>query len=228
MVTAADNKLFEHDNYIEFYLDFQNLSNRFQGVNLDRNDRPKVNVKTDWDIQGKYDGGKTLFLSLFFDNDDIYYTENFVASTAVEQLFMLWPPKYAWLDGADTIYDPERELPWIFQQSMLDTPWQHYNHSMVFGPELVKNLGLKELNWQCKDIFFSKWVTENILWLASPFGIRSEVKRFENEDEAAKITQKHYLALKERLNLHPLRSLETKEWKDPHPFVPPLENKTST
>lgn len=112
-----------------------------------------------------FNNGDELFVLIKFNQSG---WEHFYSPYVLEYLFKIWTPKYSWMDSYDWLLEsPPKQV--------LLNPWKRYRETMVFGPELVNSLGLKDIDWTHEDIFFHKWLTDDVLWLASPDGFRSNI-----------------------------------------------------
>ncbi|MEM7736351.1 MAG: hypothetical protein AAF267_11225, partial [Deinococcota bacterium] len=107
----------------------------------------------------------------------------------------LWPPLYMY----DFIEDPLREKrpkdvairdAWDKDNAdYLNQPWRYYSHTMVFGPELVARYNLKNLPWEDAKVCYYKWIGDDILWVASDFGFKSDFGKhsYMNQERAKRM-----------------------------------------
>ena len=91
-------------------------------------------------------------------------------------------------------------------------PWSVYDHTMIFGADLVKEMGLDRIKWENEKVYYFKWLRGPILWLSSPWGIAEEWREkgeYTEEIRAAEID--HRTTLEEILNLKEGFEADTKE-----------------
>lgn len=141
-------------------------------IRFHSHDRPEIDIRMNFNYHyhGRFVNGEVVGISIAFSIDHISHIYNFLGSQAVEEFFKEWVPIYSWSATTPSIYKKKHEYEYL---SFLNTPWLHYSDTMIFGPDLVNSLKLKDIDWQHKDVFFAKWITEDILWIASPYGFRS-------------------------------------------------------
>lgn len=114
--------------------------------------------------------------------------DNHLSSLVLEDFFKLVPPIYAWHDDDDSLcgrlpdssdYIKTPDSPYYTphgyeeQRRNLHEPWRIYRETMIFGPTLVSALRLDEINWEIPEIWYKKWVTPELLWIASHQGFKS-------------------------------------------------------
>jgi len=161
---------------IEFSINVLGLEDRYKNVELNKYDTARVGVSIQDEFQNLLTDTESLLLRLYLNNQDIRYVDNFLGASAVEYIFSYWKPKYSWLAYYATLYD--FKLGKKLDSSYYETPWLHYSDTMIFGPELVESMKLKDFDWQDEDIFFAEWITDDIFWLASPMGQHTRFQNF--------------------------------------------------
>lgn len=188
---------------IEFYIKVSGLDNRYRQITLHEQDTSRVGIIIDDEFQSLLTDKENLLMRLHLNNQDIRYVDNFLGASALEYIFSRWKPKYCWLAYYSILYDFKTEK---FDSSFHDTPWLHYSETMIFGPELVDSMRLKDFDWNDENIFFSKWIAEDVLWLASPWGQHSRYQDFgesyvDFHNSHLDVQIKHMNTVSERLNL---------------------------
>lgn len=175
-------------------------------------------------IQGAISNGNQLVVPMQFlsgiNTTTVYNRDTKVQSGLSfikDYLFKKWTPEYCWVT-ADWILSEllDKEDYSAYDRKLIETPWLSYNDTMIFGPQLVKSLNLKTKDWQHEDVYFAKWISDNILWLASPIGlsikdnqnhIYGSVDSLEEEKikrkAEYKLWERHKAILIEFLNLDP-------------------------
>ncbi|MEM6430595.1 MAG: hypothetical protein AAF708_15250 [Deinococcota bacterium] len=101
---------------------------------------------------------------------------------ATEEFFKIWQPLYAfdYIDASDMFpedkpYKPVELEAWLAKNDwFLREPWRRHTETMVFSPELVARYNLKDIAWEDTNVCYTKWITDDILWIASDQGFRSD------------------------------------------------------
>lgn len=116
----------------------------------------------------------------------LHYQEyTFRQIAALEEIFKIWKPLYAYdfinwgsIFPEEPPRDPDTYKAWKQRhERFFREPWRFRTNTMVFGPELVERYNLKDYPWEDSKVCYYKWIGEDILWLASDFGFKSNFGR---------------------------------------------------
>lgn len=202
--TTARKKLSEIESYnLECRFRVTGLEDKYEDFELHTYDIPEVGVVFDTEFQGLLTDKESLLLRLYLNNQDVKYVDNFLGASAIEYIFSKLKPKYSWLAYFDTLNNFKLGK---LKNGFHKTPWLYYSETMIYGPELVNSMRLKDFDWQDEDIFFAKWIAEDVLWLASPWGQHSRYQDFgeayvDFHNAHLDVQMKHMNIVSERLNL---------------------------
>ncbi|MEM7738235.1 MAG: hypothetical protein AAF267_20865 [Deinococcota bacterium] len=165
---------------------FEGLAKRFQNTSHYSNDEPAIGFYwwDDWPVL--VNNHQYLPWEIYLETPKVGVFNKpeyvFQQIAATEEFFRIWRPLYAfdYHDAGDMFpkeqpYKPAEYEAWLAEYDwFLREPWRRHTETMVFGPELVARYNLKDMAWEDTDVCYTKWITDDILWIASDQGFRSD------------------------------------------------------